>query len=236
MNINNSKQIPFMRWRDFKNFEKFTFIHGAFGFDVSDETYENASKDTNFKLIIEKMLINSKSGDVTPLILYDYDIGNVYIGYIDEIEHAQVASISSGAIDFADLQYNSQNDTLNIQHGSDDVLSTDNVKTIFNQKITGTGNITLFRHKLTISDMSSTGVRGVILDYLSTSNLNVDSLQDLQTLLDVSRNDRSDTTFLGYLGVKNYTITYKYLSGLFVLSDGTTEYNVTSVSDKVKPL
>lgn len=232
MNINNSKQIPFMRWRDFKNLEKFTFLYGNFGLDTN-EIYENASQDESFKLLIEKMFINSKTGDHTGLILYDNDINSVYIGYIDETLHAEISSIQTGTIYFADFQYNSEDDTMDVQSGSDDVLTDDNIKTIFNKSIIGKGNITLFRHKLKLSDSTSTGVRDVILDYISTSNLVVDSLQDLQELLNVSRGDTSDTIFLGYKGVQNYTITYQYSTGIFVLSDGTNDYNTTSVSDKV---
>ena len=177
-------------------------------------------------------LIDARRGFVYGA-LYDNDINSVYIGYIDETLHAEISSIQTGTIYFADFQYNSEDDTMDVQSGSDDVLTDDNIKTIFNKSIIGKGNITLFRHKLKLSDSTSTGVRDVILDYISTSNLVVDSLQDLQELLNVSRGDTSDTIFLGYKGVQNYTITYQYSTGIFVLSDGTNDYNTTSVSDKV---
>ena len=169
-----------------------------------------------------------------PMTIYEYSNDQVYISgaFPDDSSIVLIRISNNILISFIKVYENRIEITLTREEN----LTKDNVKSVFNQTIEGTGNITLFRHKLTISDMSSTGVRGVILDYLSASNLKVDSLQDLQTLLDVSRNDTSDTTFLGYLGVKNYTITYKYSSGLFVLSDGTTEYNATSVSDKVKPI
>ena len=73
----------------------------------------------------------------------------------------------------------------------------------------------------------------VYLDWLSTSNLNVDSLQDLQTLLKVSRNDTSDTSYLGYNGYSTSEITFIHSTGVFKITDEYGEYNVTGVSDKV---
>lgn len=221
----------------------------SFDFDLSvDETYENFSKEypeiyTIFSLLKTDLINLGAIDNPTPFFIQDnqspsgaYLVNDVALTQQNNILTIIGIQANNNLNDVVNFEFNFNKDTLIVNTTQEEFLTLDNVKSVFNQSITGTGNITLFRHKLTISDMSSTGIRGVILDYLSTNNLNVDSLQDLQTLLDVSRNDTSDTTFLGYLGVHNYTITYKYSNGLFVLSDGTTEYNATSVSDKVKPM
>ena len=54
-------------------------------------------------------------------------------------------------------------------------------KTLFgNQAITGTGNIDLYRHRITIEDA---GRYKVVLTYVSSNALNVDSMTDLKTLI-----------------------------------------------------
>lgn len=215
----------------------------SFDFDLTvTESYENFSKEFKeiaiiFQLIKQRIIDGE---NVTPFLIQDnesqsgvYLIENCIYRNVGNELVIEGFSINKSDNNIITFNYTFDDDTLVVTTDQDEFLTSDNVKSVFNQSITGTGNITLFRHKLKISVMSSTVVRDVILDYLSTSNLVVDNLQDLATLLNVSRNDTSDTAFLGYLGVKNYSITYKYSTGIFELSDGTNHYNATSVSDKV---
>ena len=60
-----------------------------------------------------------------------------------------------------------------------------NVKTLFGnqQSIYGSGNIDLYKHNLHISDELSTGLTEIYCQIISSSNLNIDSLADLQTIL-----------------------------------------------------
>lgn len=230
----NPRQITQMRWRDAKNLEK--FIKGQialYDIEISNGNTYNFDAVPEAKELAEK--IRYCYDNQIPMTIYVYNNDIVY--YTESLSDNSRLNLIRVSNDIKTLGYiQTYDDRIEITITDEETLTKDNVKSVFNQSIIGTGNITLFRHKLKISDMSSTGVRDIILDYLSTSNLNVDSLQDLQTLLNVSRSDTSDTVFLGYLGVKNYSITYKYSTGLFVLSDGTTDYTATSVSDKVKPL
>lgn len=59
-----------------------------------------------------------------------------------------------------------------------------NIKTLFgNQSIYGTGNIDLYKHNLMIRDELSTGLTSIYCQIISSNNLNIDSLTDLQTIL-----------------------------------------------------
>lgn len=214
----------------------------SFSFDLTvDETYENFSKE--YPEIYNKIIQIYEDDAPSPFFIGDtestdsllvQDVARYGTNNLkNKIEFRTSRLLNVGEIYFQLFEYDFTKDIFKFTNTLEEYASLDNLKSVFNQSITGTGNITLFRHKLKISDMSSTGVRDIILDYLSTSNLVVDNLQDLAILLNVSRNDTSDTSFLGYLGVKNYSITYKYINGIFELSDGTNHYNANAVSDKV---
>lgn len=213
----------------------------SFAFDLTvDETYENFSKE--YSEIYNKLIQIFEDDAPAPFFIGDTETTDSLLvqdvvcygtnNLKNKIEF-RTSKLIDGEMYFQLFKYDFKTDIFQFTNTLEEYASLDNLKRVFNQSLVGTGNITLFRHKLKISDMSSTGVRDIILDYLSTSNLVVDSLQDLATLLNVSRNDTSDTVFLGYLGVKNYSITYKYINGIFELSDGTNHYNANSVSDKV---
>ena len=60
-----------------------------------------------------------------------------------------------------------------------------NVKTLFGnqQSIYGSGNIDLYKHNLIITDELSTGLTSIYCQIISSSNLNIDSLTNLQTIL-----------------------------------------------------
>ncbi len=59
-----------------------------------------------------------------------------------------------------------------------------NVKTLFgNQSIYGSGNIDLYKHNIMIRDESSTGLTSIYCQIISSSNININSLTNLQTIL-----------------------------------------------------
>ena len=59
-----------------------------------------------------------------------------------------------------------------------------NVKTLFgNQSIYGSGNIDLYKHNIMISDELSIGLTSIYCQIISSSNININSLTNLQTIL-----------------------------------------------------
>lgn len=71
---------------------------------------------------------------------------------------------------------------------SQTALTSNNVKTLFgNQSIVGTGNIDLYRHNLFISQGESGSYIKAYTTVYSSSNLKVDSLTDLKTILDLDK-------------------------------------------------
>ena len=64
------------------------------------------------------------------------------------------------------------------------ILRQDNVKTLFgNQSIYGSGNIDLYKHNIMISDELSIGLTSIYCQIISSSNININSLTNLQTIL-----------------------------------------------------
>lgn len=216
----------------------------------SDDVLENVSQIQKYKPFINFLkrlwAQNALNFKFQGLFLSDYpETHNIYFGYIDEVVNSEDEKsmiipfyyyTDVGRLNSYNLSYNLITDTLTIEISAQDeeFLTKDNVKSVFNQSIIGTGNITLYRHKLTLTYTGpNDGPADVYLDWLSTSNLNVDSLQDLQTILKVSRNDTSDTSYLCYNGNITSGLTFSHSTGVFKITDEYGEYNVNSVSDKV---
>lgn len=216
----------------------------SFSFDLTvTETYENFSKEypeiyTIF-FIIKKCLLDDVINNVTPFFIQDNQTPTgayliTSVSFQDNTLMLEGFDTYNNINNSINFEYNFNSDILYFVNNQEEFLSSDNVKSVFNQSITGTGNITLFRHKLTLNYTSESGSPGyVYLDWLSTSNLNVDSLQDLQTLLKVSRNDTSDTSYLGYNSYTTSEIAFIHSTGVFKITDEYNSYNVTGVSDKV---
>lgn len=125
------------------------------------------------------------------LFLSDYpETNHIYFGYLDEVVNSEDEKsmiipfyyyTDIGRLNSYNLSYNLIADTLTIEvtAENEEFLTSDNVKSVFNQSITGTGNITLFRHIITITTSSEDFI---LLEYISSNNLKVDSVQDLRTL------------------------------------------------------
>ena len=66
--------------------------------------------------------------------------------------------------------------------GNRSIICKDNLRTIFgNQSIVGSGNIDLYKHHIVCT--SSGSLIKVLIEFISSKNLKVDSLTDLKTLL-----------------------------------------------------
>ena len=120
--------------------------------------------------------------------------------------------------------------------GTVDLLSSENVKTLFgNQSIVGTGNIDLYRHNICFTSTDQDKLVKIRFIVPSSNNLKVNSLADLKTLL--------GNTFTypvnGGTGDNKsvYEITetgYKAGATPYVLYDTVTPYPAGTWTDEVK--
>lgn len=157
----------------------------SFAFDLTvDETYEKFSKE--YPEIYNKLIQIFENDNPTPFIIGDTEttdcllITNVirYSGDRAKIEFRS-SNVVDGEIYFQLFEYDFKTDIFKFTNTLEEYVSMDNVKSVFNQSITGTGNITLFRHIITITTSSQDFI---LLEYISSNNLKVDSVQDLRTL------------------------------------------------------
>lgn len=230
----NPRQITQMRWKDVKNLEKFKFITG--NYDFTNEVLEHASEDKQYRPFIDAMIeSNNKNQTTKPLGIIVNDCPDAQVLYVGTIAAYSISmrSILSNYIYNVDMSYNYDTDILTIEWSEEEIMSTDNVKTLFgNQSIIGTGNIDLYRHDITIMGTLSITV-------YSSSNLKIDSVQDLTTVLKPyvglvlggvwydKLNDNSEIAGYGALIYKSDNLWYMLLN--------TTESNipVNSVTDIV---
>lgn len=174
MNSYNGRQITQMRFKDVRELEKFKFVSN--GYDLQTERLEHVSQDKIWKSLINILMETYNKPINIPLILYDEAREEIYLGYVEGVVYTGY-SVYSNSISSVDITYNSDDDILEITYTNEELMSTDNVKTLFGeQSIIGTGNIDLFNHFLTIT--ASDGSK-LYINYPSSKNLECDSLQDL---------------------------------------------------------
>lgn len=204
--------------------DKFVILSGEFSFQ--DEILEHVSQDKLFSKIIEVI------GSQRPVLIFDKTNIELYVGNTDE-DIMYLTALYNNSGNTYTLTYNRDTDQLRIEQDSKNFISEDNVKTLFgNQSIIGTGNIDLYRHDITIMSTLSITV-------YSSSNLKIDSVQDLTTVLKPyvglvlggvwydKLNGNSEIAGYGALIYKSDNLWYMLLS--------TTESNipVDSVTDVV---
>lgn len=167
----------------------------SFSFDLTvDETYENFSKEypeiyTIFSLL-KTTLVNSNENiaidNPAPFFIQDNEssTGSYLVNDVSITQQNNILTITGIQTDnnlnnIVNFEYNFNEDKLVVNTTQEEFLTEDNVKSVFNQTITGTGNITLFRHIITITTSSQDFI---LLEYISSNNIKVDSVQDLKTL------------------------------------------------------
>ena len=161
---------------------------------IDNETYQDASKTKEGQILINfcnevkktSFKLASLSENVNNIEkVKNYPLGIVTTEnrcYLIEIAYdtpneIYLYSISSNAIYSVYILYERDRDIITITSTNEIFISEDNVKTLFgNQSIIGTGNIDLYRHDITIMGALSITV-------YSSSNLKIDSPQDLTTVL-----------------------------------------------------
>ena len=152
------------------------------------------------RLIDQKLIDWAKS--LANYLYFDDDGGTGELGGSWEVETLTIldsifmplsiyfqSSINNITYNEVDDEYimESNNFAIHFHGDSKDIeaLTNKNVKTLFgNQSIYGSGNIDLYRHQLQFKDGSTL----YFAEIISSSNLNIDSLQDLTTLTKATTN------------------------------------------------
>lgn len=230
--------------------ENFLFLSEDFNFQ-NEEMIENASQDKLYFKIVNEIIKRSKTTTNAPLIIFDKYNANIYVGSVNNDSTAYATYTTSYANSILEFDYHGDTDILNIHLHDEIYVTADNIKTIFGQDITGTGNITLYRHELIIStgrtSYDETEYKAYVT-YYSINNLEANTPEKLTTLTKAN----SSTILRGIVlefanaGVINATISGKY-SGVNYLGDqsgwalekaigGSDGTAIKSVSDIVTPI
>lgn len=223
----NPRQNTRMRWKDARELEKFIFISAEFNFQ-NEETIQNASQDKLYFKIVNEIIKCSKNVKSEPLIIFDEDNGSIYVGYVNDDSTAYATYTASNSNYILEFEYHGDTDVLNIHLHDEIYVTADNIKTLFGQDITGTGNITIYRHQIYLT--SNTTV--VTIEILSSNNLKVDSAQDLTTLTKAY----AGMEFTGLDSNTNKTYVVSYNGTLWRMYNGSAYYNPNNFSDRVTPI
>lgn len=241
----NPRQPTWFRFKDSREIEKFVFISGEFTF--ISEVLEEASKNEPWSKIVNTI----KNGSAyKPILIFDILDDTLYFG-TKENDRLYLQSLYANQGYIIEIQYDITTDKLTITSTEESYLSDDNIKTLFGQDITGTGDINLYRHELIIStgrtSYDETEYK-VYLTYYSSNNLVANTPEKLKTLTKANTTTilRGIVLEFANAGVVNATVSGKY-SGVNYLgeqsgwalekaiggSDGTA---ITNVSDEVTPI
>ena len=204
--------------------EKYLFISDRFSF--TDQTLENVSKDKLYSKIINQLKENSIKGFSTPIILFDIENNRLLTGAIYEDYTVHLYTTIGNSFVLIDMNYNIENDTLEITYEGENLLSEDYVKTLFGQGIVGNGDITMYRHELFIN-------MATFIIY-SPNQLNISSTQDLTTVVKPD----NFSIFMGAIyssDLPPMTVVLYYDNGIWKINDGSVT-NVTTIKDHVIPL
>lgn len=249
----NPRQNTRMRWKDARGLEKFKFITGDYDFD--NEVLENASTDPLYKPLIDIMIESCNNNhEIKPLgILVDDSTAAqlLYTGNVVGYNIYMYALGSNNNIHNITIKYNPDTDTLTINYTVETFLAEDNVKTLFGQNITGTGDIKLYRHELIISTGRTSNNETeykVYLTYYSSNNLVADTPEKLKTLTKANTTTILRGIVLEFANaeVQNATVSGQY-SGVNYLGDqsgwalektigGSDGTAITIVIDEVTPI
>ena len=127
--------------------ENLCVITGTFDFET--EKLEHVSQDENYKKIINQIKKSQYNSLNYPILIEDNEFGGTFMGILNGL-NIDIYSLGPNTIYNVTMLYNPDVDTLDITLTEEALISEDNIKTIFGQDITGTGDITMYRHQLII--------------------------------------------------------------------------------------
>lgn len=193
----NPKTSYQFRWSDSKKIQKFIqgqIIISDVNLDVSATT---DVKTYNFDTVPEaKMIAETVKycyDNKIPLIIFDETNSEIWIStqLASDTECHVTRTINNEILtSFIDIY----DDHIEINPYSEEMLSADNVKTLFGtQSIVGQGNIDLYTHQILVND-------DCYFNIPSSNNLPIDSPQDLTAVL------KPTTKTVYYFGVQKTTL------------------------------
>lgn len=184
----NPKTSYQFRWSDSKKIQK--FIQGQFilhDIDPYEDSELQFDKVPEAKKLIDtiKYCYNNQ----IPLIIYDYANDKVWVSAVFDGDNTLNCTCNfNNQFETMVLTWNDK--SISISMVSEEMLSADNVKTLFGtQSIVGSGNIDLFRHQLILTNTNDVSVSYIIE---SSNNLPIDSPQDFVTVT------KADTDYTGH--------------------------------------
>lgn len=220
------RRMPF----NAENLENFLFLSEDFNFQ-NEEIIQNASQDKLYFKIVNEIIKSSKNIESAPLIIFDKYNGNIYVGYVSDDTTAYATYTASNANSILEFEYHGDTDVLNIHLHDEFYVTADNIKTIFGQDITGTGDINLFVHHLLIN-------ANCYFTIYSSNNLKVDTPEKLTTLL---KDKDTSVYYFGYQQTQYIyiaAISFNSSTNLWQIrvSGEETSYDITDISDIVTPI
>ena len=210
--------------------ENLCVVYGTF--DFATEKLEHVSQDENYSKIINCIKKSNNSLLNYPILIEDNALGGTYTGIVNG-KNIDIYSLGPNTIYNVSMLYNSDDDTLDITNTEEILISEDNVKTLFGQDITGTGDINLYRHQMTITNANDVSVVYVIN---ASSDLVINSAEKFVT---VTKANTSYTGLASYLDASGNVqpAFIRYVAGNVVvqLQNGGIS-PMKSVSDIVTPI
>lgn len=230
----NPRQNTMMRFKDERELEKFKFITGNYDFD--NKVLESASTDPLYKPLIDLIMeSNNYNRQTKPfgIIVNDSPAAEfVYVGTINGYS-IDMYALGTNIILNVSMSYKPDTDTLTINYTEENLISEDNVKTIFGQSISRTGNIKLYRHQMTITNANDVSVVYIV------DSANDTVINSSETFVTVTKATTSYTGLASYLdtagNVQPAFIRYSAGNVIIQLQNGGIS-PMKSVSDIVTPI
>ena len=147
----------------------FTYNSSTNTFGIDTNLYVDGIIKSNEVMISKSIFDIYNNSQIT---FYENNIGSKYISILPNFDIGEIQFVYESIEDHTIVKLGT-NESANI-------LTSANTKTVFgNQSIYGSGNIDLYRHQLKVRNSSGSVIYFVII---SSSNLKVDSLQDLTSV------------------------------------------------------
>ena len=222
----NPRQNTRMRWKDAKELEKFKFI--ADEFDFAEEVLEQASQHEPWCKIINAI---ENGTAYKPILIFDESENNLYFGS-QENNTLYLQSLYATQGYIVEIEYTKSTDKLTITITEENYLSEDNLKTIFGQTITGTGDITMYRHQITIRfDIDTKEAHYVVYSSRKAQITNYDDF------IEVAKPISNFNYTAVYVNVDKAEPAFiRFASGTILVGLSTGIEPFTSVSDNVSPI
>lgn len=209
--------------------ENVNVIIGTFDFET--EKLEHVSQDENYKKIINQIKKSQYNSENYPIFIVDNAFGTTFTGILNGL-NIDIYSLGPNTIYNVTMVYNPNADTLDITLTEEVLISEDNVKTIFGQGITGTGDITMYRHQITIRfDTDTKEVNYVVY---SSSKTQITNYDDFIAVAKPISNFNYPAIYENSNNAEPAFIRFASGTILVGLSTGMEPY--TSVADNVSPL